>query len=59
MPMDRDEFHIKQMDPNELKNWMAGNKRKAIPIISRLNQTNKDNTSRQKTNKHTAEKKYA
>ena len=28
MPMDRDEFHIKQMDPNELKNWMARNNRK-------------------------------
>lgn len=50
--MDRDEFHIKQMDPNELKNWMTRNKRKAIPIISRLDQTNKNNTSRQKTNKH-------
>ena len=46
--MDRDEFHIKQMDPNELENRMARNKRKTTPIISRLDQTNKNNTSRQK-----------
>ena len=56
--MDRDEFHIKQMDPNELKNWMAGNKRKAIPIISRLDQTNKNNTSGQKKT-NTGQEKYA
>ena len=55
MPMDRDEFHIKQMDPNELKNWMARNKRKTTPIISRLDQTNKNNTSGLK--KQTKDKK--
>jgi len=28
MPMDRDEFHIKEMDPNKVQNWMAQNKQK-------------------------------
>ena len=58
MPMDRDEFHIKQMDPNELENRMARNKRKTTPIISRLDQTNKNNTSGQKKT-NTGQEKYA
>jgi len=57
MPMDRDEFHIKQMDPNELKKtgWHETNE-KTTPIISRLDQTNKNNTSGQK---NTGQEKYA
>ena len=58
MPMDQDEFHIKQMDPNELKNWMARNKRKNNTDNLSLDQTNKNNTSGQKKT-NTGQEKYA